>query len=157
MVEGPFDDQGEAQISKLARNISLGRQEQERAPSIPLIRQRLAVEDRQIPLYGDVVSRREAFSVVFEGVKGLGEGTDHCLFNISYAHIKPMASQFSRNHIVTSTTTESTIKYRIFTNLFNTLPRQSALHLPVYDMLLNPANTNDELHVLHIPLPNVEM
>ena len=42
------------------------------------------------------------------------------------------------------------------TNFFNTLPRQSAHRLPVYNPLLNLANTNDELQVLQVSRANVE-
>jgi len=42
------------------------------------------------------------------------------------------------------------------TNFFNTLPRQSALRLPVYNALLDIASTNDELHVLQVSRTDVE-
>jgi translation initiation factor 3 subunit M len=41
-------------------------------------------------------------------------------------------------------------------NLFNTLPRQSALRLPTYTALLKLASSNDELHVLQISRSDVE-
>ncbi len=56
--------QGGVQVPELAGYISYGGQEPERAPHVQSIRQKLVVE---------------APSVVFEDVKGLGEGTDRGL------------------------------------------------------------------------------
>ena len=41
-------------------------------------------------------------------------------------------------------------------NLFNTLPRESALRPPVYKALLEVASSNDELHVLQVSRGDVE-
>jgi len=41
-------------------------------------------------------------------------------------------------------------------SLFNTLPRHSALRLPVYRTLLELASSNDELHVLQVSRSDVE-
>jgi translation initiation factor 3 subunit M len=163
-AEGTFEDQ----IAELAGYISLSKPEPERAPYVQSIRQKLVVEDGQTPLSEDVARRREVFSVVFGDVKGLGEGTDREIegfFNLLYAHLLnlwPIDSPETKKYvtgllpIVTSATTESAIKYRVLTNLFNTLPRQSALRLPVYNALLDLASTNDEVHVLQVSRTDVE-
>jgi translation initiation factor 3 subunit M len=64
------------QIAELAGFISLSRPEPERAPYVQSIREKLAEEEGQTPLSEDVSRRREVLSIVFEDVKGLGEGTD---------------------------------------------------------------------------------
>jgi hypothetical protein len=64
------------QIAELAEYIAQSRPEPERAPYVQSIRQKLTVEDGQTPLSEDVARRREAFSVVFGDVKGLGEGSE---------------------------------------------------------------------------------
>lgn len=46
--------------------------------------------------------------------------------------------------------------YQSLTNFFNTLPRESALRLPIYNALLDNASTNDELHVLQVSRTDVE-
>lgn len=163
-AEGTFEDQ----IAELAGYISLGSPEPDRAPYVQSIRQRLVVEEGQTPLSDDVARRREAFSVVFGDVKGLGEGTDREIegfFNLLYAHLLnlwPIDSPETKKYvtgllpIVTSATSESTIKYRILTNFFNTLPQQSSLRLPIYNALLDLASANDELLVLRVSRADVE-
>jgi len=42
------------------------------------------------------------------------------------------------------------------TNFFNTLPRRSAHRLPVYNAILDLANTNNELQVLQVSRADVE-
>ncbi|KAH8989688.1 PCI-domain-containing protein [Lactarius akahatsu] len=163
-AEGTFEDQ----IAELAGYISQGRPEPERAPYVQSIRQKLEVEEGQKPPSDDASRRREVFSVVFGDVKGLGEGTDREIegfFNLLYAHLLnlwPIDSPETKKHvtdllpIVTSASAEPAIKYRILTNFFNTLPRQSALRLPVYNALLDLASSNDELHVLQVSRTDVE-
>ncbi|KAH9168178.1 PCI-domain-containing protein [Lactarius sanguifluus] len=163
-AEGTFEDQ----IAELAGYISQGRPEPERAPYVQSVRQKLEVEEGQTPPSDDVSRRREVFSVVFGDVKGLGEGTDREIegfFNLLYAHLLnlwPVDSSETKKRvidllpIVTSASTEPAIKYRILTNFFNTLPRQSALRLPVYNALLDLASTHDELHVLQVSRTDVE-
>ncbi|KAF8263947.1 hypothetical protein EI94DRAFT_1772790 [Lactarius quietus] len=163
-AEGTFEDQ----IAELAGYISLSRPEPERAPYVQSIRQKLEVEEGQTPLSDDVTRRREVFSVVFGDVKGLGEGTDREIegfFNLLYAHLLdlwPVDSPETKKYvtdllpIVTSASAEPPIKYRILTNFFNTLLRESSLRLPVYYALLDLASTNDELHVLQVSRADVE-
>jgi translation initiation factor 3 subunit M len=61
---------------ELARYVSQGRPEPERAPYVQSIQQRLAVQEGQAPLSDDIARRREVFSVVLGNLKGLGEGTE---------------------------------------------------------------------------------
>ncbi|KAH9057289.1 PCI-domain-containing protein [Lactarius vividus] len=163
-AEGTFEDQ----IVELAGYISLGRPEPQRPLYVQSIRQNLEVDEGHTPQSDDVPRRREVFSVVFGDVKGLGEGTDREIegfFNLLYAHLLnlwPIDSPETKERltdlllIVTSASAEPAIKYRILTNFFNTLPRQSALRLPVYNALLDLASTNDELHVLQVSRTDVE-
>ncbi|KAH8988769.1 PCI-domain-containing protein [Lactarius hatsudake] len=163
-AEGTFEDQ----IAELAGYISQGRPEPERAPYVQSVRQKFEVEEGQTPPSDDVSRRREVFSVVFGDVKGLGEGTDREIegfFNLLYAHLLnlwPIDSPETKKRvtdllpIVASASAEPAIKYRILTNFFNTLPRQSALRLPVYNALLDLASANDELHVLQVSRTDIE-
>ena len=65
-----------SQITELAGYIAQRRPEPERAPYVQSIEKKLAVGEGQTPLSEDIERRREVFSVVFEDVKGLGDGTE---------------------------------------------------------------------------------
>ncbi|KAI0294537.1 PCI-domain-containing protein [Russula brevipes] len=163
-AEGTFEDQ----IAELAGYISQSRPEPERAPYIQSIRQRFTVQEGQPPQSKSVERRRQVFSAVYGDVKGLGEGTEREIegfFNLLYAHLLilwPTDSPETKKRvfdllpIIASSTGESAAKYRILSNLFNTLPRQSALRPPVYTTLLQLASSNDELHVLQVSRADVE-
>ncbi|KAH9971432.1 PCI-domain-containing protein [Lactifluus volemus] len=163
-AEGTFEDQ----IAELAGYISDSRPEQERASYVQSIQQRLVVEKGQTPLSEDIARRREVFSRLLGDVKGLGEGTEREIegfFNLLYAHLLnlwPIDSSETKKHlstlvpIITSSPADSAIKYRILSNFFNTLPRQSALRLPVYKALLDLASSNDELQALQVSRADVE-
>ena len=64
------------QIVELAGYISQTRPEAERAPYVQSIQQKIAVEEGQTPLSGDVERQREVFSAILGNVKGLGEGSE---------------------------------------------------------------------------------
>ncbi|KAF8462486.1 PCI-domain-containing protein [Russula ochroleuca] len=163
-AEGTFEDQ----IAELAGYIAQSRPEPERAPYLQSIQKKLAVEEGQTPLSEDVGRRRDVFSAVLGDVKGLGEGTEREIegfFNLIYAHLLtlwPIDSPETINRvssllpIITSSTGESAAKYRILSNLFNTLPRQSALRFPVHTALLELASSNDELQMLQVSRSDVE-
>ncbi|KAH9053287.1 PCI-domain-containing protein [Lactarius vividus] len=135
-AEGTFEDQ----IVELAGYISLGRPEPQRPLYVQSIRQNLEVDEGHTPQSDDVPRRREVFLSCLGICKGLGEGTDR-------ERLTDLLL------IVTSASAEPAIN---LTNFFNTLPRQSALRLPVYNALLDLASTNDELHVLQVSRTDVE-
>lgn len=162
-AEGTFEDQ----ISELAGYIAQSYPEPERAPYVQSIEKKLAVEEGQTPLSEDIERRREAFSEVFGDVKGLGDGTEREIegfFNLLYAHLLtlwPIDSPETKRRVfnllpIITSSPESAAKYRILSSLFNTLPRHSALRLPVYKTLLELASSNDELHVLQVSRGDVE-
>ncbi|KAH9011062.1 hypothetical protein EDB85DRAFT_2160399 [Lactarius pseudohatsudake] len=78
-AEGTFEHQIE-----LVWYISSGRPDTERAPYFQSIRQTLAVEDSQNPLFNDVARRGEVSAVVCWNVKRLGEGTDRDIVEFLY-------------------------------------------------------------------------
>ncbi|KAI9449883.1 PCI-domain-containing protein [Russula earlei] len=165
-AEGTFEDQ----ILEMAGYISQSRPEPERAPYVQSIKQTLAVKPGQTPLSEDLQRRRVVFADVLGDVKGLGEGSEREIegfFNLLYAHLLtlwPIDSPETKKRlsdllpIITSSPVESatTTKYRVLSNLFNTLPRQSALRLPVYSALLGLASSSDELHVLQLSRDDVQ-
>ena len=75
-MNGPCVSLNALQITELAGYIAQSRPEPERAPYVQFIEKKLTVEEGQTPLSEDIERRREVFSAVFGGVKGLGEGTE---------------------------------------------------------------------------------
>ncbi|KAH9983835.1 PCI-domain-containing protein [Russula vinacea] len=165
-AEGTFEDQ----IAELSGYIAQSRPEPERAPYVQSIQKKLTVEEGQTPLSEDIGRRREVFSVVLGDVKGLGEGTEREIegfFNLLYAHLLtlwPIDSPETKNRVtsllpIITSRPQSLQQPSIactLSNLFNTVPRQSALRLPVYTALLELASSNDELHVLQVSRSDVE-
>ncbi|KAI0265916.1 hypothetical protein BC834DRAFT_924157 [Gloeopeniophorella convolvens] len=139
-AEGTFEDQ----INEFAEYISQSRPEPERAPYVESIQEKLVVEEGQTPLVR--MSRGgEIFLTVLDDVKGLARALSETKKRVS--DLLPT---------IAASPAEPAIKYRILTNLFNALPRTSALRLPVYTTLVELASANDELHVLHVSRADVE-
>ncbi|KAI0065733.1 PCI-domain-containing protein [Artomyces pyxidatus] len=155
-AEGTFEDQ----IVELASYVALSRPEPERASYIQGIQESLQVAEGQIPLSEDEGKRRDVFSSVLSEVKTTGEGSEREIegfFNLLYAHLLtlwPADSPENTKHVsqllpvIVSSSAVPATKYRILSNLFNALPRTSALRLSVYRTLLDLASSNDELDFL---------
>ncbi|KAH9965703.1 hypothetical protein BGW80DRAFT_1535708 [Lactifluus volemus] len=167
-AEGTFEDQ----IAELAGYISDSRPEQERASYVQSISTTLVVEKGQTPLSEDIARRREVFSRLLGDVKGLGEGTEREIegfFNLLYAHLLnlwPIDSSETKKHlstlvpIITSSPAipQSNIaSLKSLSNFFNTLPRQSALRLPVYKALLDLASSTMSYRPSKSPAPTSKM
>jgi len=120
------------------------------------------------PIEDDEKRRKLILSKLMQEVKGLGDGSDkevEGFFNLLFAHIfslHPPSSSEANDYVntllkaVCAPGDRLTSKYRILSNLFNTLPRTSALRLSVYQSLLALADSNDNLNALELRISDVE-
>ncbi|KAJ7368777.1 hypothetical protein DFH08DRAFT_762833 [Mycena albidolilacea] len=164
-AEGTFEEQIQELVNYIVRN----RSEEERAAFIRPFQDVLKTEPGKKPLDEDDARRRKIFSMVAVEVKTLGEGSEKEIegfFNLIYAHLfslyspdSPETNQFVGALIktISSASSEQTsIKYRLLSNLFNALPRKSPLRLTVYTTLLDLATANEELAALQLARVDVE-
>ncbi|ETW83622.1 hypothetical protein HETIRDRAFT_116256 [Heterobasidion irregulare TC 32-1] len=163
-AEGTFEEQ----ILELANYIAQSKPESERASYVQFVQDSLQVGEGQTPISEDEGRRKQVFLNVFGEVKGFGEGSLREIegfFNLLYAHLLtlwPTDSSETKEsvsnllNVVTSSPAESSIKYRILSNLFNALPRSSSLRLPVYTSIIELASANDELEVLQLSQADTE-
>ncbi|GAW01027.1 pci domain-containing protein [Lentinula edodes] len=123
----------------------------------------------QKPLSEDVERRRKIFVMILTSITGLGHGQEKEIegfFNLIYAHLFSLfspSSQEAKQHtdtllkVISSAPSEqTTIKYRILSNLFNALPRNSSLRLSVYNTILQIAVADDSINALHLSRSDVE-
>ncbi|TFK55641.1 PCI-domain-containing protein [Heliocybe sulcata] len=163
-AEGTF----EQQIQELVNYIGRGRSDEDRSALIHPFQDALRTAEDATPVAEDAGRRQKILSMVIGQVTGLGDGPDKEIegfFNLLYSHLLaafPVDSTELRDHVssliqvISSSSAESSIKYRVLSNLFNALPRQSPRRLSVYRALLDIATTNDELEVLQISPGDVE-
>jgi len=105
---------------------------------------------------------------VLSEVKTLGDGSDKEIegfFNLLYSHLftlypidSPETSKSVSTllHTIASSSSDASIKYRILSNLYNSLPRTSPLRLATYESLLALAKANNELSVLQLTPTSVQ-
>ncbi|KAK7062123.1 eukaryotic translation initiation factor 3 subunit M [Favolaschia claudopus] len=164
-AEGTFEEQIQELVNYIVRN----RSEEERTTFIRPFQDVLKTEPGKKPLEEDDDRRRKIFSMVVVEVKSLGEGSEKEIegfFNLIYAHLFSLYStnatettQFVGTLIetITSAASEQTsIKYRLLSNLFNALPRKSPLRLTVYTALLDLATVNEDLAALQLTRVDTE-
>ncbi|EPQ59896.1 hypothetical protein GLOTRDRAFT_23467, partial [Gloeophyllum trabeum ATCC 11539] len=163
-AEGTFEEQ----VQELVNYIGRGRSDEDRATLIHPFQDALRTSENDKPLAEDVEKQQKVLSMVVVQVKGLGDGSEKEIegfFNLLYSHlltVYPTESTQTKEavshllQVISLSSAESSIKYRILSNLFNALPRRSPLRLPVYRTLLDIASTNDELEVLQISRADVE-
>ncbi|KAI0371602.1 PCI-domain-containing protein [Pilatotrama ljubarskyi] len=157
-AEGTFEEQILELVNYLARTIS----EEGRPDFIQPFEEAVKTSEGQKPIEEDVERKRQVLGSVIAQVKGLGEGSDKEIegfFNLLFSHfltLYPLNAPETRTHLDTLLKTivaapdHTATKYRILTNLFNSIPRRSALRLHVYQTLLEFASANDELDLLGI-------
>ncbi|KAF8914261.1 hypothetical protein CPB84DRAFT_1721203 [Gymnopilus junonius] len=164
-AEGTFEEQIQELLTYIARN----RSDEESATFISPFQNALKSGEGKKPIDEDEARRKLILSKLLEEVKGLGDGSDKEIegfFNLLFAHIfalypadstevKQYLSTLLRS-ISSSSTDRLSVKYRVISNLFNTIPRNSPLRLLVYQTILDLATSQDELHILEITKPNVE-
>jgi len=75
-----------------------------------------------------------------------------------YSPSSPELKQYivSLLKVLSSSSERLSIRYRIFQNLFNTIPRKSPLRLLVYQSLLATATAHDDIEVLQLTKESVE-
>ncbi|KAJ6560455.1 hypothetical protein B0H19DRAFT_1147790 [Mycena capillaripes] len=164
-AEGTFEEQIQELVNYIVRN----RAEEERTAFIRPFQDVLKTEPGKKPLEEDDDRRRKIFSMVLVDVKTLGEGSEKEIegfFNLIYAHLFSLYSPESAEtnqfvaaliRTISSASSEQTsIKYRLLSNLFNAIPRKSPLRLAVYTALLDLATANEELDALQLARVDVE-
>ncbi|KAF8806297.1 PCI-domain-containing protein [Phlegmacium glaucopus] len=166
-AEGTFEEQ----ILELVAYIVRNRSEDERNTFVAPFQNALKSAEGKKPIEEDENRRKLIISKVLADVKGLGEGSDkevEGFFNLLFAHLfalyspsSPELKQYitSLLKVLSSPSSASdriSIRYRILSNLFNTLPRTSPLRLLVYQSLLATANAHDDIDVLELTKADVE-
>ncbi|KAI0722590.1 PCI-domain-containing protein [Earliella scabrosa] len=163
-AEGTFEEQILELVTYLARTLP----EDGRAAYIQPFQESLATSEGQKPIEEDEERRRKVLGSVLEEVKGLGDGSDKEIegfYNLLFSHFLTLYSvdaPETRSHLerllstISSSPDHTSTKYRILSNLFNAIPRRSALRLPVYKTLLELASGNDELDTLGLSQSDVE-
>ncbi|KAI9000684.1 PCI-domain-containing protein [Trametes punicea] len=163
-AEGTFEEQILELVTYLARTVP----EDARTAYIQPFQDALTTAEGQKPIEEDEQRRRKVLSSVIEHVKGLGEGSEKEIegfFNLLFSHLLtlfPLDAPETRAHlesllkIVASASDHTLTKYRILSNLFNSIPRRSPLRLSVYETLLEYASAHDELELLGISQTEVD-
>ncbi|KAK7470302.1 hypothetical protein VKT23_001733 [Stygiomarasmius scandens] len=164
-AEGTFEEQ----IQELVNYIIRTRPEEERIAFIHPFQDAMKIGEGQKPMEEDQERKKKVFAMVLSEVKGLGDGNEKEIegfFNLIYAHLFtlfPSDTPGAKQHldallqtISSAPSEQSSIKYRILSNLFNALPRNSSLRPLVYTALLNIAVSRDEINVLSLNRADVE-
>ncbi|KIJ13258.1 hypothetical protein PAXINDRAFT_136201 [Paxillus involutus ATCC 200175] len=164
-AEGTFEEQIQELLEYTARSNS----EDERTALLQSFKDITKTEEGEKPIGEDEDRRREVFNLVLNNTKGVGEGNEQEIegfFNLLFSHLftlwqvdSPETSQhviFLLTVISASPSDNSSVKYRILSNLFNTTPRSSALRPPIYTTLLQVAAANNELELLALSKSDVE-
>ncbi|KAJ6561531.1 PCI domain-containing protein [Mycena vulgaris] len=164
-AEGTFEEQIQELVNYVVRN----RAEEERTAFIRPFQDVLKTEPGKKPLEEDDNRRRKILSMVLVDVKSLGDGSEKEIegfFNLIYAHLfslyspdSPETKQFVAGLVQTisaASSEQTSIKYRLLSNLFNAIPRKSPLRFSVYTTLLELASANGELDALQLARLDVE-
>ncbi|KAK7049708.1 hypothetical protein VNI00_005739 [Paramarasmius palmivorus] len=163
-AEGTFEEQIQELVNYIVRN----RAEDDRAAFIRPFQDALKVGEGQKAIDEDEEKRRKVCSMVIAEVHGLGDGTEKEIegfFNLIYAHLLtlyPSTSPEAKQHIesllkaISAASPEQTsIQYRILSNLFNAVPRTSSLRLTVYRTLLDTAASHEDIDSLNLSRADV--
>ncbi|KAJ3719491.1 PCI domain-containing protein [Lentinula raphanica] len=164
-AEGTFEEQVQELVNYIVRN----QPDEERIASIRPFQEALITPDGQKPLSEDPDRRKKIFSMIISTIKGLGHGHEREIegfYNLIYAHLLSLYSPSSpeaKQHvdkllevISAAPAAQTPIKYRILSNLFNALPRNSALRLSVYNTILKIAVADGSINALHLSRFSVE-
>ncbi|KAJ8086989.1 hypothetical protein PM082_005814 [Marasmius tenuissimus] len=163
-AEGTFEEQIQELVNYIVRN----RPEEERATFIRPFQDALKTEGGQKRIDEDEDRRRKTISMVISEVKGVGDGNEKEIegfFNLIYSHFLTLYSTDSpeaKKHLETMSkavqsapSEQNFIKYRVLSNLFNALPRNSPLRLSIYRTLLDIATSNDQIDALQLSRADV--
>ncbi|KAI6024521.1 hypothetical protein EDC04DRAFT_2724058 [Pisolithus marmoratus] len=164
-AEGTFEEQ----IQELVEYTVRGRPDDERASVLQTLKNIVGVEGEEKPAEIDIDHRRSALQLVLDNTKGVGQGTEQEIegfFNLLFSHLFtlwPDSSPEISQHVTSllsilsaSPSEQSSVKYRILSNLFNATPRTSALRPPIYTTLLELAASNGQLDLVPFSKPDIE-
>ncbi|KDR84042.1 hypothetical protein GALMADRAFT_236648 [Galerina marginata CBS 339.88] len=164
-AEGTYEEQ----ILELLSYITRNRSDEERGAFVAPFQNALKSGEGKKPIEEDVTRRKLILSKLLVEVRGLGDGSDKEIegfFNLLFAHIislypqnSPEVKQYLTSLLKTISSSHSdrlSVKYRVVSNLFNTIPRTSPLRLAVYQTLLQIATSKNELNVLELTKPDIE-
>ncbi|KIM58772.1 hypothetical protein SCLCIDRAFT_1218321 [Scleroderma citrinum Foug A] len=164
-AEGTFEEQ----IRELVEYTTRGRPDDERASVLQPFKDIMGEVAEDKPEEMDLDRRRAALELVLGNTKGVGQGTEQEIegfFNLLFSHLLILYADTSpeaRQHVTSllsvlsaSPSEQSSVKYRVLSNLFNATPRTSALRLPIYTTLLQLAVFNGQLEVVPLSRSNIE-
>ncbi|KAL4076335.1 hypothetical protein V8B97DRAFT_2028101 [Scleroderma yunnanense] len=164
-TEGTFEEQ----IHELLEYTTRGRAEDERTSMLQSLKDIVGTEGEEQSVEIDLERRRAALELVLSNTKGVGQGTEQEIegfFNLLFSHLLtlyPDTSPETSRHVTSllgvlsaSPSEQSSVKYRVLSNMFNATPRTSALRLPIYTTLLQLAVSNDQLGVMPLSKPEIE-
>ncbi|PPQ92379.1 hypothetical protein CVT25_008729 [Psilocybe cyanescens] len=164
-AEGTFEEQILELLSYIARN----RTDEDRATFVAPFQNALKSGEGKKPIEEDETRRKLILSKLLVEIRGLGDGSDKEIkgfFNLVFAHIfslyhsnSPEVRQYLGTILKTISTSPSerlSVKYRVLSNLFNSLPKTSPLRLSVYQTLLQIATSKDNLNVLELTKSDVQ-
>ncbi|KAF8760378.1 Eukaryotic translation initiation factor 3 subunit K [Rhizoctonia solani] len=137
--EGTFEEQIQELVNYLARGLA----DDSRTAYIRPFQDALLTPEGQTPLSQDAGRKKKVIGMTREKVVGLGEGSDRDL-GVG-AHVTALVDA-----VLGAPETFTGIKYRVLSNLFNSLPRSSPLRQHVYRALLNMASNEGDLEVLQV-------
>ncbi|CAE6511112.1 unnamed protein product [Rhizoctonia solani] len=161
--EGTFEEQIQELVNYLARGLA----DESRAAYIRPFQDALLTPEGQTPLSQDAERKKKVIGMVREKVVGLGEGSDREIegfFNLLNSHLVTLFTETPElePHVSALVATilgapenYTGVKYRVLSNLFNSLPRSSSLRPSVYRALLGVASDQGELDVLQIDRADV--
>ncbi len=164
LAEGTFEEQ----IVEVSAFVSRSQAEASRNDFISRF-QKLALEaepaapaeSTEAAPAGDAEKKQQTIASLVSEVKSLGEGTDRELEGVYNLLFSLITSTFSTgtdaekqltsliNAVAKEGSSEkNNVRYRILSNLFNSLPATSALRCTIFNALLNLASANDDLDYL---------
>ncbi|KAF8709216.1 Eukaryotic translation initiation factor 3 subunit K, partial [Rhizoctonia solani] len=156
--EGTFEEQIQELVNYLARGLA----DDNRTAYIRPFQDALLTPEGQTPLSQDAGRKKKVIGMTREKVVGLGEGSDREIegfFNLLNSHLVALFTETSElephvtalvDAVLGAPETFTGIKYRVLSNLFNSLPRSSPLRQHVYRALLNMASNEGDLEVLQV-------
>ncbi|KAF9236231.1 hypothetical protein BU15DRAFT_77205 [Melanogaster broomeanus] len=158
-----------SQIQELLQYTARSNPEDELNALLQSFRDIVTTEEGARPIEEDEDRQRRAFELVLNNTRGVGEGSDleiEGFFNLLYSYLFALwqvDSSETRQHVIfllgiisASPSDNSSVKYRILSNLFNSTPPSSALRLPIYTTILQVAAANSELELLALSKSDIE-
>jgi len=163
-AEGTFSEQ----IKELVTYIARSKPEADRPSFTAPFQESLTVKEGDKSLEDDESKRKNIIAQVFGAITGSEDGSAREIegfYNLIFAHflsLYDVESTEARSILdpllktISSSSMESTVKYRVLSNLFNSTPRKSSIRLSIYTVLLTLAETSDELEVLALTPEDVD-